>query len=322
MLTAIEFVKYSLEKGDTIESVAQKFDISINRLLSMHNINVPIEDVIKSQYDGFPKHLTFIYLTEEVVKNIEKKNERKTGYVIWANTFYKSKTYGFALENYENETLINKIHYLLEMVYKKNEDKQIVLEINRKQVYINNKQPDTIIEQLANSISETIFPIQLQISGKGEIENIGNHKEILERWQTKKEKLIEYYKGDIAEKIIAKANNFFKNKYILTESLTENWFFNLYFKPIYGSYSTKKVINYNSTFTFESKEFEIIQNLEDVYSKTNKIILNVKGRVTNSNTRDEATIQYKLNEADKSIFSIVGTFNSNDKRTQVEIYQQ
>ena len=162
----------------------------------------------------------------------------------------------------------------------------------------------------------------MQISGKGEIENIGNHKEILERWQTKKEKLIEYYKGDIAEKIIAKANNFFKNKYILTESLTENWFFNLYFKPIYGSYSTKKVINYNSTFTFESKEFEIIQNLEDVYSKTNKIILNVKGRVTNSNTRDEATIQYKLNEADKSIFSIVGTFNSNDKRTQVEIYQQ
>ena len=96
----------------------------------------------------------------------------------------------------------------------------------------------------------------------------------------------------------------------------------MYFKPIYGSYSTKKVINYNSTFTFESKEFEIIQNLEDVYSKTNKIILNVKGRVTNSNTRDEATIQYKLNEADKSIFSIVGTFNSNDKRTQVEIYQQ
>ena len=322
MMQKYEFIKYSLQEGDTIESIAQKFDISINRLLSMHNINVPIQDVIKSQYDGFPKHLTFIYLTEEVVKNIEKKSERKTGYVIWSDAFYKAKTYGFQVENYENETLINKIHYLLEMVYKKNEDKQIVLEINRKQVYINNKQPDTIIEQLANSISETIFPIQLQISGKGEIENIGNHKEILERWQTKKEKLIEYYKGDIAEKIIAKANNFFKNKYILTESLTENWFFNLYFKPIYGSYSTKKVINYNSTFTFESKEFEIIQNLEDVYSKTNKIILNVKGRVTNSNTRDEATIQYKLNEADKSIFSIVGTFNSNDKRTQVEIYQQ
>ena len=322
MLTAIEFVKYSLEKGDTIESVAQKFDISINRLLSMHNINVPIEDVIKSQYDGFPKHLTFIYLTEEVVKNIEKKNERKTGYVIWAATFYKSKTYGFQVENYENETLINKIHYLLEMVYKKNEDKQIVLEINRKQVYINNKQPDTIIEQLANSISETIFPIQLQISSKGEIESIGNHKELLERWQGKKEELIAYYKGDIAEKIIAKANIFFKNKYKINESLTENWFFNLFFKPIYGSYSTKKEINYNSTFPFESKEYEIIQNLEDVYSKTNKVIINTVGKSTNSKTKNEATIQYKLNEADKSIFSIVGTFNSNDKRTQVEIYQQ
>ena len=322
MLTAIEFVKYSLEKGDTIESVAQKFDISINRLLSMHNINVPIEDVIKSQYDGFPKHLTFIYLTEEVVKNIEKKNERKTGYVIWANTFYKSKTYGFQVENYENETLINKIHYLLEMVYKKNEDKQIVLEINRKQVYINNKQPDAIIEQLANSISETIFPIQLQISSKGEIESIGNHKEILERWQIKKEELSAYYKGDIAEKIIAKADNFFKNKYIITDSLTENWFFNLFFKPIYGSYSTNKEINYNCTFPFESKEFEITQNLEDVYSKTNKVIINTVGKSTNSKTKNEATIQYKLNELDKSIFSIIGTFTSNNMKTKVEIYQQ
>ena len=59
----------------------------------------------------------------------------------------------------------------------------------------------------------------------------------------------------------------------------------MYFKPIYGSYSTKKVINYNSTFTFESKEFEIIQNLEDVYSKTNKVIVNAKGNSIKSNAR-------------------------------------
>ena len=61
MLTAIEFVKYSLEKGDTIESVAQKFDISINRLLSMHNINVPIEDVIKKN-NGSSKKIKPYYL--------------------------------------------------------------------------------------------------------------------------------------------------------------------------------------------------------------------------------------------------------------------
>lgn len=322
MLTAIEFVKYTLEKGDTVESVAQKFDISINWLISVHNINVEIKDKIQSQYDGFPKHLTSIYLTEEVVKNLEKKSERKTANVVCAATFYKSKTYGFQVINYEKETLLNKIHYILEMVYKKNENKQIVLEINRKQVYINNKQPDTIIEQLANKISETIFPLQLQVSGNGEIESLANHKEIVERWKTNKEKLSSYYKGDIAEKIIAKATNFFKNKYILTESLTENWFFNLFFKPIYGNYSSKKEISYNSTFPFESNEFEMTQNLEDVYSKTNKVIVNTKGNSIKSNTKNEAIIQYKLNDMDKSIFSIVGTFTSNDKRTQVEIYQQ
>ncbi|GEM54938.1 hypothetical protein B0A58_02775 [Flavobacterium branchiophilum NBRC 15030 = ATCC 35035] len=322
MMEKIEFVKYFLNEGDTVESVAQKFDISINWLISVHNINVEIKDKIQSQYDGFPKHLTSIYLTEDVVKNIEKKNERKTGYVIWADKFYKSKTYGFQVVNYKKETLLNKIHYILEMVYKKNEDKQIVLEINRKQVYINNKHPDTIIEQLANRISETIFPLQLQVSGNGEIESLANHKEIVERWKTKKDELTAYYKGEIAEKIMAKATNFFKNKYILTESLIENWFFNLFFKPIYGSYSTKKVINYNSTFPFESKEYEMTQNLEDVYSKTNKVIVNTKGKSINSNTKKEAIIQYKLNDMDKSIFSIVGTFTSNDKRTQVEIYQQ
>ncbi len=41
-----------------------------------------------------------------------------------------------------------------------------------------------------------------------------------------------------------------------------------------------------------------------------------------SKTVNEAAIQYKLNEADKSIFSLLGTFTSNNKKTQVEIYQQ
>ena len=317
-----QFVKYNLKDGDTLESVAEELNISIEYLMLTHNLNAEMYDKIKSSLEGFPKHLTEVFIHKEIVKTLEKKEQRKTGYVIWSDRFYNKKMYGLLIENYEKDTLINKIHYQVEIVYLRNDSNKKIIELNRKQVYINNKQPETIIEQLADTISKTFFPIQVQVSSNGELENIENFEEIKGRWVSKKASLLDYYKGEIAEKIIAKTDNYFKNKYALMESLTENWFLNLFFKPIYGSYSTKKEVQYKTSFPTTTAIFEITQNLEEVYSKTNKLIVNVKGESMHSKTINEAVIQYKLNDEDKSIFSLLGIFTSNNKKTQVEIYQQ
>lgn len=319
-----KYIKYPLKDGDTLEGVANHLEIDVEFLMLMHNLNVEAFDKIKSRTIGFPKHLTAINVTEEVIKKLEIKHERKTGYVIWPTSFYDKKTYGFSLENYENKDLTNKIHYEIEIIYIKKKSGFKIIEVNRKKLYKNNLEPNTIIEQLANAIGQTVFPIQLKQESNGEIISIENHQEIKERWQEKKEKLKAYYKGEIAEKIISKADIYFNYDHLLFESLSKNWFFNLFFKPIYGSYTTKKEIQYNSSFPIAENnllEYEITQKLGRVYSKTNKIIIDINAKSI-ENLASHAEVKYKLNELDNSIFSINGAFKSKDAKIQIELYQQ
>jgi hypothetical protein len=324
MTTQLEFVKYILKEGDTLQSVAEELNIDIEYLMLIHNLNVEMYDKIKSRFEGFPKHLSSIYITEEIVRNLEKKSERKTGYVIWASAFYEKRKYGFSLENFKKEDLISKVHYEMELVYIKKKSEFNVIEINRKQLYINNSEPDTVLEQLADAIGQTIFPIQINRENNGKMHSIENHDEIVARWKTNKEKLSSYYKGEIAEKIMAKATVYFSNQYAILDSLANNWFFNLVFQPIYGSYTTQKQFQNTSFFPITATNlvaFETTQTLGDIYTKTNKIEVAIEAKAKD-NSGSEASIHYKLNDTDNSIFSIIGTITAKDSTTQIEIYQQ
>lgn len=333
MVTESQFVKHVLKENDTLESVAKELNVSIELLILMHNDQAIMFDKIKSRFEGFPEHLTEIFVTRETIGQVEEKKQKKTGYAIFPDKFYEKRKYGFSLENYENEFLKTKIHYEVEIVHLKKEATTNNVEINRKQVYINNKEPEFIIEQLADKISQTIFPIQVKVSGHGEIESIANHDEIKKRWASKQQDLQDYYEGDLSEKIIAKATICFNNEGLLLESLTKNWFFNLYFKPIYGSYTPLQEIKYNTQFPVNGNnatEFQLTQNIEKAYTKNNKLIINAVGDFTENNfenqeTNYKTTLQYKLNGQDNTKNTINGLFtvtnNNNITKIVVEIVQ-
>jgi hypothetical protein len=346
----IYLTKYPIREGDTLESVAKKLNIQIEYLKEVHNAKAGFWDKIRSR---FPKHLTDIYVYSDVLpeQSPEKLVQRETGRNLFPARFYTQKTYGYTFENYEGDLVKNKIHYEVDAVYKKNDFNLKIIEINRKQVYINDKMPDVTVEQLLDKIAQNIFPIVLEISNTGEIKAIANHIEIKKRWLANKEELIHYYKKEQSDTIIKNGDLYFNNEKVLLEMLSKNWFFNLFFQPIYGNYPEKKEIQYTTKVPFWSKrllEYEITQTLKDFYTKSGKLIINHIGKTIDHRTIDEvlqnktvlekdrphiqtiqseANVQYKLNSSDNSIFSIIGTFStkmSNEKinKIQIEIYQQ
>jgi hypothetical protein len=349
-MNIIYLTKYPITEGDTLESVAKKLNIQTEYLKEVHNTKAGFWDKIRN---GFPKHLTEIYVYSDVLveQPLEKEVQREIGRNLFLVRFYTQKTYGYTFENYEGDFLKNKIHYEVDAVYKKNDSNLKIIEINRKQVYVNHKMPDVAVEQLLDKIAQNIFPIALQINDIGEIKAIANHNEIKERWLANKEELTHYYKKEQSDVIIKKADLSFTNEKELLGMLSKNWFFNLFFKPIYGNYSEKKEIQYTAKAPFLSKsllEYEITQTLQDLYTKSGKLIINHIGKTIDHRTIDEVlqnktvlekdrpniqfvqsegNVQYKLNSSDNSIFSIIGTFStkmSNEKinKIQVEIYQQ
>jgi hypothetical protein len=346
----IYLTKYPINEGDTLESVAKKLNIQTEYLKEVHNAKAGFWDKIRS---SFPKHLTEIYVYSDVLEEQSPKKEvqKEIGSNLFPMRFYTQKTYGYTLENYEGDLLKNKIQYEVDAVYKKNDYNFKIIEINRKQVYVNHKMPEVAVEQLLDKIAQNMFPIALRISDTGEIKGIANYSEIKERWLANKDELTNYYKKEQSDTIIQKADLYFNNENTLLGMLSKNWFFNLFFKPIYAHYPEKKEIQYTAKVPFLSNrlvEYEITQTLKDLYTMSGKVIIDHIAKTIDHRTikevlqdkmvlekdrpniqliQSEGNVQYKLNSTDNSIFSILGTFStkmSNEKinKIQVEIYQQ
>lgn len=266
--------------------------------------------------------------------------------------FSQNRIYGITCENFENDSLISSIHYEVKMVCIQNyEDNSFCYEINRKQVYIDNTAPDLKIEQIADSCAQAIFPIQIKVSEEGEIIEITNHNDIKKRWPAIKDKLSKYYQGNIVSEILDSVESTLCNKTILTESIYKTWFFHLYFRPIYNTYTKNELLHYvweSPVFGNQIISYGIQQSIEEYYSSTNKLFINIKGKSIDKRSinevlkgysypksemngtkiqplESEMEVQYKLYGEDRSIFSIIGTYKTKitqkkHKTTQVEIY--
>lgn len=267
------------------------------------------------------------------------------------NPFGQNRDYGFTLQNFDNDKLVTTVHYKATISCVTTHDDSFSFEINRKQIYIDNLAPDLKVEQIADASSEAIFPVELKVSGKGEIQEITNHKRIINRWFPIKERLSKYYQGNIISEMLLKIETTLVNKNLLTESICKTWFFHLYFKPLYTNYTQEKPNSYSwesPIFGNQVISYDVQQTMEEYYSATDKIFINCKGKSIDKRSIDEVLngcnypksemagieiqplesemeVQYKLYGEDRSIFSIIGTYKTKIteqkyKTTQIEIY--
>lgn len=268
------------------------------------------------------------------------------------NPFLQTRTYGFSCQNLENDKVISTIHFEVDIagLYSYIND-TFSFEISRKQVYVDNIAPDAKIEKIADSCSKAIFPIQIQVSREGEIIEITNHNEIKNRWLPVKKRLSEYYDGNIVSEILQKMGSTLNNKILLKESICKTWLFHLYFRPLFNNYTKDESLHFiweSPVFGNQIISYDVKQSVEEYYSATDKIYINVKGNaidkrsveeVLNQYTysksdmaginvtplKSEMEVQYKLYGEDRSIFSIIAAYKTpitekKQRTTQIEIY--
>lgn len=274
------------------------------------------------------------------------------GFSLNLETSKEKRVYGFSFESFDNNILKNQIHYEIEIYFTDdNFSHNCTFEINRKQVYINNKAPDTKIEQIAEKTSQAIFPLQIRIKSNGEIEEILNTASIKKRWMSVKYDLLKYYKGDTISKVTNKIETVLLNDALLKKSICQNWFFHLYFKPFYVQYTEKlkfKSIWDSPVFGNQFIKYGVVHSVEEHYGLDDKININADGIAIDERTIEEImegynfpnnqlaektsepvdskmNVDYKLYKEDRSIFSATGTFetkiNENiQRKIQVGIY--
>jgi hypothetical protein len=273
-------------------------------------------------------------------------------YAISQIPFKTKKSYGVCIQNFDNDDLKHTIHYEIEVIcIVNNVDHSFVFELDRKQVYINNIEPDLKIEKIATKAGSALFPIQIKTNLHGQIAAIVNYKAIKKRWLLVKQDIEDYFKGGMAQKIVDNIETILFNEEDFKQSLYKNWFFTLYFSPLYMIYNAtlkRQVKRDYPIFGDKTAQYEAIHRLNNKYTSSSKIAITIEGKATDVRTIEEVIsgesdlksqfnpevvsiasefeLQYFLNINDNSINSINGSFktkinNANNKITAIEIIE-
>jgi hypothetical protein len=259
----------------------------------------------------------------------------------------QKRIYGLCYESFQNENLKDQLHYEVEIQFlEDNYGANRILEIDRRQVYINNKVPNSKMEQIAEKASQTIFPLRIKMKANGEIEEILTNSAIKKRWFSAKEEILNYYKGETIYKVVNKIESVILNEDLLKKSIYQNWFFHLYFKPFYTQYTEKLKFKYiwdSPVFGNQYIKYGVVHTLNEHYDQDDKIDINANGIAVDERSIEEIiegynfpkallsgeevepvestmNVDYKLYKEDRSIFSVTGTFETKiNKNTQQKI---
>ena len=331
----------------SLQELAEYFGLLPEELRWFHNRFCPLQDLIDPEIQS---HVEIIYVPVP---------GRETGY--YATTkknkpFYEKantlnvprsfeKRYGIVQKTHENETEKLKLHYETEL--KKTSKEQLI--INRKPLYINDKRPDMVMEQIADEVGGVFYLLQIELYENAKLKHVANFPEIQKRWKTKNQQLASYYKGEEADKFLNQIDKQFEYRGKTQRGILNSWFFVLYFFPLYETFSDGKTHTFQASLPIFSKQprvlFEITLGIDEEISEAQKFIITAKGNcidprtaseiengkaIHNPETKGEQAegsfdFTYKFNAKDNSIFAIFGEthlkLNTTHHKISFECYE-
>ncbi|MFW0714708.1 hypothetical protein [Pedobacter sp. N23S346] len=179
----------------------------------------------------------------------------------------QSVNYGVVI-NFDEEQENNEVKYQLRLTRLKPVDEnQALFQIERiSDVFINETLPDFIADRLAYAAGKVFYPLVVSVDHNGGFESIYNHKEILSRWPTVKNKILDNFEGDLVEDYLLKMEQQLSSQEkIQIAFLNHDWFLHTFFRPIYKEYgrnhSVENIYKFPIVRDFKIEGYQTIEKL-------------------------------------------------------------
>ncbi|ANF49913.1 hypothetical protein A0O34_04930 [Chryseobacterium glaciei] len=255
------------------------------------------------------------------------------------------KEYGVVQTLFENDEKKSKITFIIEI----ERLEPFEYSIRRKNILINDKVPDLVIEQLSEKIGNVFFPLEVETLESGNLKHISNLDEIRKRWKSLKPKLVEYYKGKLAKELIKNVEDELESKNIIQNRILNSLFYRLYFLPFrdYIKEENADFDLYLPVFPFKNKVKYNIKIIDSKLSEEGKGVMKISGKCIDqrsfeqiinnrknaesdeeeNNCGGKVDLIYQFNKEDGSVFSIqaeIGLQSKDEKNIRLinfELYQ-
>lgn len=185
---------YKVKKGDTLQLIAEKLQISVNDLRHYHNMRCELWELLEQKLTSKTERI-IVPSEEELTilqghqQAVQKELERPSRYL--DKKFY-AKDYKVkeVVITSDNEV---KTDYSLSLQMEKAEKGWSMI------VNTTYEEADTKFTELATACMQAMQPLKYHLSINGGITDIENHREIIERFAQKRTGIESYFEGELAK---------------------------------------------------------------------------------------------------------------------------
>lgn len=275
----MKIIKYKIEKGENLTSIAEKFNVDSEELKAFHNTHSGFSNMIIS--DSLPLHLDTIFIEQNIFENSLIKNEKMESFNFEGVARYRCEQLNISRIN--NEIITLSASTIYEFFVKKAENTNI-FEVELTD--FNFSVEPAIYESgflFAQKLERLKLPIRFNVSEQAFIKEIFNHKEIENRWMSFRDH--ELQNTDIYQQLISQSpkqaeditttgNKEFLDQDNFIKLMDKNLFFHLFT----NAFLRDQLQNYN------------LQQFSQIFPN-----IDLKTDVTKSIVReDENTATYRL----------------------------
>ncbi|WJS92801.1 LysM domain-containing protein [Flavobacterium johnsoniae] len=288
-----KFRTYKIEKGETLQSVAQKFGIEARELRRYHNAYCLISDLIEDDFKRYSKFLILApeKIDREVNEIIEKKEKRVVlGKENKLSFLPRGISRDYSVEyTFEDGGKIDKMGMAIRVKWiATDENKYTLFEITRSlNLFIDDIEPDRIMDELGSKIVEVLYPLKIVVDESGKWIDIYNYDEIVSRWENKKNEIFDYYKKDaeVTQGLIKFSEYALMSKHNLFEKIRSDYFLRSFFNGIHTTYASDYLLQKEVSFPLEKIEesvFKIQQKINPFLNDDNWVEIEQEGEYLNS----------------------------------------
>ncbi|MBD3907179.1 LysM peptidoglycan-binding domain-containing protein [Chryseobacterium sp. Ch-15] len=235
----MEFIKYEIKRGDTLESIALEYSLNVTELTNFHNLYCGTTNFIIG--DKLPIHLDTIYVEQKIFEEAIIKSGNIESLNFENATRYRCEQLNISRIN--NEIITLSANTIYEFLVKKAKDTSIFdVELTDSDFSVEPAVYEPGLK-FAQKLDKLKLPITFNISDNGVVKEIFNHNEIEHRWRNFRDN--ELQNAEIyqqlnaqspkqAEDIIITGNKEFLDQNNLSNMMDKNLFFHLFTKSFLG----------------------------------------------------------------------------------------
>jgi hypothetical protein len=245
--------KHTVKPGDTAESIAQQYDVTVEDLYQYHNKHSQAHDWIQHKIT-YQKEI-FIPPTKEELRLLEARKVKFRSNRLPFIPMTSSYKYGvnISIENGEEK---NELKYKTSLTWKQMIGTSHLFNYNRSsEVFINEEQASSIADELAFKTAGILFPTQFLVDYTANWEMLFTENiNYQERWQAIKEYIYKEYEGELVDKYLQKIEKIIKTPDILNSYMKDDLFMRSLFIGYCNSFDKEYVSERHLTFPILEQE--------------------------------------------------------------------